>query len=899
MPTRVQAGDPGPPQDLRPRRCGRRGRPRPARRASSSRCSGPSGSGKTTLLMMVAGLTSSPTGARSGSTARSPPISRASSATSAWCSRATRSSPTSRSSRTSPFRSGCAGCRRQRSRARSGASLEIVRLPGVGERLPRALSGGQQQRVALARCIVYRPSIVLMDEPLGALDKKLRDQMQLEIKHLHTELGITVLYVTHDQEEAMIMSDRICLMNDGRIEQIGPPHELYFRPRTVFAADFLGESNVLDVTVDSGRGRRRVLHGGPAQPSGPRPLPGAPAGRAREAGACRPERLVLLAPGEDAANVLDGVLREVILVGGVTQVLRHPGRRAERCATTRLTAGPPVRSRGGRQGPSWLGAGGAGCSPPRRHDQSRRMPRSWGSDPPPGPICGDRAGAALWPILPLLAFLAVVFRLSRCASSLALSVVDRQRGLQPGPLRRLFASPVYVQVLMITFKVAAWTTLLCLVAGYPVAYLLATPRRNTRGMLILWVLLPFWTSFLVRTFAWIVLLGRNGAVNKWLLRGSGSSMRRRADLQFHRRHDRDDPCPDAARDPDDGFGHAADPDEPGAGGRARWARAAARPSGASTSRCPCPGSPRPGSSSSSPRSASSSRPALLGGPAGDDDHAGDHREDPGHAELGLRRCGLAAPARLAVLVFFLYDRALGLSTLAGAARRSGAARPAIPSVGARLGSGWRRARSVCSPTGWPRPGTALAPWRAPIARASRWGRGAQWAIGLADHRLPRGAELLRGADLVHDRRVHGVAARRLHAEVVRDLLRLASGSAHDPVLPACGPGHRDWSHAARHAGGVRARAPDLPGQDGRPGLRAVAAHPAADDHRGGALLPLRSDRSGRDHAWPRARPHGAGGALRRGHGHGRAEELRRAARPGGGKPGRQSLRGRSGTSRCR
>ena len=95
--------------------------------------------------------------------------------------------------------------------------LEIVRLPDVAGRLPRALSGGQQQRIALARCMVYKPSIILMDEPLGALDKKLREQLQLEIKQLHGDLGITVLYVTHDQEEAMVMSDRICLMNDGRV----------------------------------------------------------------------------------------------------------------------------------------------------------------------------------------------------------------------------------------------------------------------------------------------------------------------------------------------------------------------------------------------------------------------------------------------------------------------------------------------------------------------------------------------------------------------------------------------------------------------------------------------------------------------------------------------------------
>ncbi len=127
--------------------------------------------------------------------------------------------------------------------------LEIIRLPDVGDRLPRQLSGGQQQRIALARCIVYRPSIILMDEPLGALDKKLRDQLQLEIKHLHTELGITVLYVTHDQEEALVMSDRICLMNEGQINQLGTPDELYFYPESVFAADFLGESNLLDVRV--------------------------------------------------------------------------------------------------------------------------------------------------------------------------------------------------------------------------------------------------------------------------------------------------------------------------------------------------------------------------------------------------------------------------------------------------------------------------------------------------------------------------------------------------------------------------------------------------------------------------------------------------------------------------
>jgi putative spermidine/putrescine transport system ATP-binding protein len=125
------------------------------------------------------------------------------------------------------------------------AVLELVQLPEVAQRRPRELSGGQQQRISLARCIVYEPSIILMDEPLGALDKKLRQQMQLEIKRLHRELRLTMLYVTHDQEEALTLSDHILLMNNGRIEQIGKPSELYFSPRSVFAADFIGESNIL------------------------------------------------------------------------------------------------------------------------------------------------------------------------------------------------------------------------------------------------------------------------------------------------------------------------------------------------------------------------------------------------------------------------------------------------------------------------------------------------------------------------------------------------------------------------------------------------------------------------------------------------------------------------------
>jgi putative spermidine/putrescine transport system ATP-binding protein len=130
--------------------------------------------------------------------------------------------------------------------------LAMVQMQEYGARYPHELSGGQQQRVALARCFVYRPSVVLLDEPLGALDKKLREHMQLEIRRLHKELQATFVYVTHDQEEALTMSDRICLMNQARIEQLGTPLELYDRPVSRFAANFLGHSNILEGPVSDG-----------------------------------------------------------------------------------------------------------------------------------------------------------------------------------------------------------------------------------------------------------------------------------------------------------------------------------------------------------------------------------------------------------------------------------------------------------------------------------------------------------------------------------------------------------------------------------------------------------------------------------------------------------------------
>jgi ABC-type Fe3+/spermidine/putrescine transport system ATPase subunit len=138
------------------------------------------------------------------------------------------------------------GLSRPERRARAEEALELVRLPGMQGRKPRALSGGQQQRVALARALVMEPEVLLLDEPLGALDLKVRRQLQIELKRIQESVGITFVYVTHDQEEALAMSDRVAVMNEGRIEQLGAPQEIYDRPATEFVAGFIGDTNFIE-----------------------------------------------------------------------------------------------------------------------------------------------------------------------------------------------------------------------------------------------------------------------------------------------------------------------------------------------------------------------------------------------------------------------------------------------------------------------------------------------------------------------------------------------------------------------------------------------------------------------------------------------------------------------------
>ncbi len=189
--------------------------------------------------------------------------------------------------------------------------LALVRLSGYEERRPRQLSGGQQQRVALARALVTHPKLLLLDEPLGALDKRLRQQMQIELKLIQREVGITTIFVTHDQEEALTLSDRIAIFNEGRVVQAGKPLEVYERPATAFAANFLGDANFFDGPVES-PGRIATPLGSLAT-SDPLPAVGSTAMIA-----VRPEKMTLGATGKAApagVNQLEGRLTQAVYSG--------------------------------------------------------------------------------------------------------------------------------------------------------------------------------------------------------------------------------------------------------------------------------------------------------------------------------------------------------------------------------------------------------------------------------------------------------------------------------------------------------------------------------------------------------------------------------------------------------
>jgi putative spermidine/putrescine transport system ATP-binding protein len=283
---------------------------------------GPSGSGKTTTLMMLAGFETPTAGEitlEGRSLARLPPHRR----DIGMVFQNYALFPHMSVAENVAFPLSVRGLSSDDTRGRVKRALGMVRLDGFEARRPNQLSGGQQQRVALARALVFEPKLVLMDEPLGALDKQLREEMQLEIRHLHERLGITVVYVTHDQAEALTMSDRIAVFHRGAVQQLDTPTALYERPRNAFVARFIGENNRLQGTLETIVGADCTVR----LANGMRI-----AARAADVGAAgsavivslRPERVAISsagAPGDGRINRVPAQLRELIYLGDHVRVL--------------------------------------------------------------------------------------------------------------------------------------------------------------------------------------------------------------------------------------------------------------------------------------------------------------------------------------------------------------------------------------------------------------------------------------------------------------------------------------------------------------------------------------------------------------------------------------------------
>ena len=271
---------------------------------------GPSGSGKTTLLRIVAGFITPDSGQVSigGADVTTMPV---------WARnigmvfQSYALFPHMTVAENVAFGLARRGIRGADARAQVDRALDMVRLPGFGDRRPKQLSGGQQQRVALARAVVIKPSVLLLDEPLSALDRRLRQEMQVELKRIQRETGLTTIFVTHDQEEALALSDNVAILDRGRIVQMGPPTDIYEHPRTRFAAEFLGDTNFLKGTVADGA----IRLGDGTRLRSQAALP--PAGRPVTV-AVRPEKMEIVA-GEAAerpdANRLSARIDDVIYAG--------------------------------------------------------------------------------------------------------------------------------------------------------------------------------------------------------------------------------------------------------------------------------------------------------------------------------------------------------------------------------------------------------------------------------------------------------------------------------------------------------------------------------------------------------------------------------------------------------
>ena len=421
--------------------------------------------------------------------------------------------------------------------------LELVQLDPWAKRKPHQLSGGQRQRVALARALVKRPKLLLLDEPLAALDKKLREQTQFELMNIQDEVGVTFVVVTHDQEEAMTLSTRMAVMDKGRVQQVGTPTEIYEFPRTRFTADFIGSINMFEGTVQGVYdGRVRVA------------AEGVPCGLEVDSAVAvqdgqrvwfsvRPEKL-RVRPDDGgalpAANALRGTVQRRRLHGRYLDLSgRLRRRRAGRGAAAQRVPIAQTRDRLGRSRDRGVvrgrrtGAERMSEAAAKPGDASART-RLWASGQALARRLGvnGRTGVIALPYAWLFVFFFVPFVIV-AKISLAQMVLQRPPYTafllwpdgQTWPTIQLFWSnyawllqdQLYWVAYLSSLKIALISTGLCLLVGYPMAYGIARSPATVRTLLLLMVILPFWTSFLLRVYAWIGLLKPKGLINAALM----------------------------------------------------------------------------------------------------------------------------------------------------------------------------------------------------------------------------------------------------------------------------------------------------------------------------------------------------------------------------------------------
>ncbi len=463
---------------------------------------GPSGCGKTTLMRMIAGFENPTSGdirirdkSMVGVPANRRPVNMVFQSLALF--------PMMSVGENVAYGMTCRGrSRRAEADDRATRMLERVGLKGFGDRQVTALSGGQRQRVAIARCLVLEPTLVLLDEPLGALDLKLREHMKIELKQLQGTFNTTFAYITHDQSEALVMSDRIAVMNQGRFEQVGSPRELYHNPGTPFVASFVGETNRWQGAVTSGADGAITVR----LPSGISVQGQGKAGAGDALCFARPEAIALASDAAALgalANRFEGRVSAVLFDGANSSLLIDTRGFDRACSRRAAAGGCACGDQCGSADPSRLDR--------RRHEGLRRMKTAQRLT-----LFLMMAPAILW-----LGVLIVLPHVEILILSFSQRVAPRVYEFGFGNYLEFFTEPLYWRTFARTAIMSILVTAITLVLAFPIAlYIARVAQGRLKAMLLLLCLLPFWVSELVRTLGWMMLLRETGIIS-YVLRMTG------------------------------------------------------------------------------------------------------------------------------------------------------------------------------------------------------------------------------------------------------------------------------------------------------------------------------------------------------------------------------------------